>query len=165
MKKLGLTGRAWLKGLHVFMAGTWVGTGICMVLLLQVKGLPADGDELYAVNAAAKLLDDWIIIPMALGTALTGFLMCWLTNWGFFKHRWIIVKWIVTAAAILFGTFALGPWINGMVTIADVQRLDALRDATYMFNRQQGLTWGAVQAVILAATVFISVIKPWRPKK
>ena len=76
-----------------------------MMLIGLLKGHVPNGDELYAFNAAIKLLDDFIIIPAAMGSLITGILLCWLTNWGFFKFNWIIFKLISTIAQILFGTF------------------------------------------------------------
>jgi hypothetical protein len=35
------------------------------------------------------------------------------SNWGFFKH-----KWIIAAMAIIFGTFFLGPWETTMINIS-----------------------------------------------
>jgi hypothetical protein len=36
----------------------------------------------------------------------------------FFKHGWMIFKWIVTIVTILFGTFFLGPWETTMMEIS-----------------------------------------------
>ena len=72
MKKLGVKGKSWLKGFHVFFACAWVGTGISMMLLAIINGHIQNGDELYAVNASIKQLDDYIIIPAAFGSLITG---------------------------------------------------------------------------------------------
>ena len=72
MKKLGLKGRAWLKGFHIFFCCAWIGTALSIVLLGFVKGHTPNGDELYAVNASIKLIDDFIIIPAALGLSYYG---------------------------------------------------------------------------------------------
>lgn len=73
-----------------------------------------------------KIIDDFIIIPAALGSLITGLIISWFTNWGFFKFNWVTVKWIVTVSSILFDTFWLGPWLNGMAAISQAERLLAL---------------------------------------
>lgn len=161
MKKLGLKGKAWLKGLHIFFCCAWIGTGISMILLAFVNGHTPNGDELYAVNAAIKLLDDFIIIPSAFGTLITGLLLCWLTNWGFIKYNWVIVKWIATVAQIIFGTFWLGPWTNGAAAIADAERALALQNAMYLYFRQMNSYFGTIQVLLLIALIFVTVLKPW----
>jgi uncharacterized membrane protein len=92
VKKLDLKDKACLKGFHIFFVCAWIGTALSIVLLGFVKGNTPNGDELYAVNASIKLIDDFIIIPAALGSLITGMLICWLTNWRLFKFKWVIVK-------------------------------------------------------------------------
>ncbi len=164
MKQLGLKGRSWLKGFHIFFSCAWIGTGLSMTLLAMMKGYTANGDELYAFNATIKLLDDFIIIPAAFGSLITGLLFSLFTNWGFFKFKWVSFKWAATVAQILFGTFWLGPWTNGATAIADAQRALAFHDPTYLYDSRMALNFGIVQILLLIAQVFVSVIKPWSRK-
>lgn len=161
MKKLGLKGKQWLKGFHVFFSCAWIGAALSMVLLNFVKGHPVNGDELYAVNASLKLLDDFIIIPSAIGCLVTGLLFSWLTNWGFTKFYWVIVKLMGNIATVLFGTFFLGPWVNGMEAISKVERILSLQNPTYLHYAKMNAYFGSFQAAFLIALVFISVFKPW----
>ncbi len=165
VKKLGIKGRAWLKGFHIFFGCAWIGTALSIVLIGFVKGHTPNGDELYAVNASIKLIDDFIIIPAALGSLITGLLICWLTNWGFFKFNWIIVKLILAIAQILFGTFWLGKWVNSATAISDAERAIALQNQTYLYFREMNNYFGSVQALLLIIVIFISVFKPWGVKK
>lgn len=161
MKKLGLKGKSWVKGFHVFFACAWVGTGISMVLLAIINGHIQNGDELYAVNASIKQLDDYIIIPAAFGSLITGLLLSLYTNWGFFKFNWVIFKWAATIAQILFGSFCLGPWTNGAAFISDLERGLALQNSEYLHDKQMGAIFGGIQVLLLIIQVFISVYKPW----
>lgn len=168
MKKLGPKGRAWLKGFHLLFCCAWIGTALSMLLLGFLKGHTPNGDELYAVNASIKLLDDFIIIPAAFGSLITGLLICWLTNWGFFKFNWVIFKWISTISQMIFGTFWLGPWTNGAAAISSAERVMALQNQTYLYFKEMSNYFGSIQTLLLIAVVFISVLKPWgkrNPKK
>lgn len=161
MKKVSPAGRKWLKGLHIFFACLWVGTGFSMMALAFARGHTPNGDELYAVNAGIKLLDDVLIIPAAFGSLITGILICWLTDWGFFRFNWVIFKWVSTIAQILFGTFWLGPWVNGATAIANAERAMALQNSTYLYFREMNNWFGSLQVALLVVVVFVSVIKPW----
>lgn len=161
MKKLGQKGRSWLKGFHIFFACAWVGTGISMMVLSLVNGHIQNGDELYAVNASIKVLDDYIIIPAALGSLITGLLISLYTNWGFFKFNWVIFKWVATLAQIIFGTFWLGPWTNNATAISDLERGLALQNSAYLYDKQMGAVFGGIQVLLLIAQVLISAYKPW----
>jgi hypothetical protein len=85
-----------------------------------------------------------------------------LTPWGFFKHRWVAWKWILTVACILFGTFVLGPMINGQPAISAALGLDALADPAYQANRSNNLLGGGLQLLAIFFMVVISTLKPWK---
>ncbi|WP_287273346.1 MULTISPECIES: hypothetical protein [unclassified Okeania] len=123
-----LTGnqKSWLISAHVISGAIWFGTVLSMLIMVINNFNRNNGDELYAINSVVKLLDDWVVVPAANITLLTGALLCWLTIWGFFKFYWVITKWILTSILIISGTFWLGPWTNAMTAISDTERLQAL---------------------------------------
>jgi hypothetical protein len=165
MKQLGAKGMKWLKGAHLTLAGGWLGAAVCMLLVLNVKSAaPADGQQLFAFNSAVKLIDDFIVIPCAIGSLTTGLLYGLFTPWGFFRHRWVTVKWAVTVSAILFGTFFLGPWVNEFTAISGTLGLEALGDGRYIAARRLNNSFGMIQVAVLLITMFISVLKPWKKK-
>jgi uncharacterized membrane protein len=161
MKKLGATGRAWLKGTHILFSASWVGAALCM-LLLHFAFHPASGSDAHNVLVARKLIDDWVIIPSAVGTLISSLLIGWLTPWGFFKWRWVTVKWILTISVMLFGTFFLGPWLNAMESISASNPQAALQDPTFLGNWQLTSFALGPQVLLLLFMIFISVLKPWK---
>ena len=161
MKKLNPTARVWLKGFHLFFICAWVGAAMCMITLNYLFH-PANEYERHGVLAALKLIDDWVIIPSAVGSLLTGLLISWLTPWGFFKWRWVTLKWIGTIAVMLFGTFFLGPWLNGMEAIASADPLGAMQNPVFVSNQRMMNYAVGPQIFILIFMVLISVLKPWK---
>jgi hypothetical protein len=164
MAKLKPKQKAWVVGFHVFFAGTWVGAAICLILVLFLSQ-PDSGDALHAFNMSAKIIDDVVIIPAAIGSLITGLLISWFTNWGFFRYKWVTVKWVLTVASMIFGTFWLGPWLNGMEAISAAERIQALQNDTYLHYQQMNAIFGRVQLGSLIFMVFISVLKPWKKWK
>ncbi|MDH6310455.1 putative membrane protein [Dysgonomonas sp. PFB1-18] len=165
MKKLSPQGVKILKMFHLFFAILWIGGGLALVILFFSVN-PANGDELYMKSRIIQIIDDFLIIPGAMASLLIGIIYGIWTNWGFFKHKWLIVKWIMTILQILFGTFVLGPWVNENVEIASALRDAAMDDATLLHNVKMSQIWGTVQVAILVITfIVVSVQKPWRPKK
>lgn len=161
MPELSLNGKRIVKCIHIFFVCTWIGAGISMLLLGFAKEHITNGDELYAINYSMKIIDDYIVIPSAFGTLITGLFFSWFTQWGFFKFYWIIVKWITIIAQILFGSFFLGPWLNGAEAIADAERIQALQNQTYLYFSQMNIYFGILQVLLLVLVVFVSVYKPW----
>ncbi|MBW4490994.1 MAG: hypothetical protein KME12_24795 [Trichocoleus desertorum ATA4-8-CV12] len=160
-KKLTSLSKSWLVSAHLASGAIWLGTALCMVLIALSSLKTNDGNKLYAFNSAVKLLDDFIVVPAAISSVLTGTLLCWLTIWGFFKFYWVIVKWIGTTALILFGTFWLKPWTDAMTAIADTERIKVLTNPLFMFDIKGASIGGIIQTLSLLAIIAISIIKPW----
>jgi hypothetical protein len=161
MAPLNPTGRLWLKGFHIFATALWVGSGICL-MAMNLIARPENGYELHGVLLTLKLIDDVVLIPSAIGSFLTGLLLSWLTPWGFFKWRWVTLKWVLTIALMVFGTFWMGPWLNEMEMIAASRPDDAFADPALLGDRLRLLITAVPMLLALLVMVFISVIKPWR---
>jgi len=166
MKKLGRKGLKWLKGLHLITVSCWIGGAIALILLYPLKENALDGGALHGINQSIHQIDmAVVVIPGAFGCLITGLIYSTFSNWGFFKHGWMIFKWIVTVAAILFGTFYLGPWETNMMEISGELGMASLDDATYLHNQKMNLLFGCLQCLLLIVTVFVSVFKPWKGRK
>lgn len=164
MKKLTPKGVKVLKILHLFFAMLWICGAVCLAVVMFVAD-PQTGDELFMQAKVIQIIDDWAIVPGAISCFFTGLVYSIWTNWGFFKYRWITVKWVMTVVQILFGTFVLGPWVNGNVEIADALRTEAFADPTFLSNVQMIKIWGTTQMSLLLLYVVISVWKPWKKRK
>ncbi len=166
MIKLKSKGLKWLKGFHLIAVSSWVGGALSLILLYLLKENVTDGQVLYGINQSIHHVDMVVVvIPGAFGCLLTGLIYSTFSNWGFFKHGWMIFKWIVTIIAILFGTFYLGPWETNMMDISGKLGMEALSDPDYLYNQKMNLIFGTVQCLILMITVFISIFKPWKKRK
>jgi len=163
MAILGSRGQKWLKMVHLFFAALWVGGAFALLLLLF--SLDASHDmELYGLNRAMRLVDDFVIIPGAVGLLLTGILYATLTPWGWFRHRWITAKWLVNLYGVIFGTFLLGPWLNSLAPLAYEAGLAALAQPEYQARLHLLRSWGTFQFTTILFAVVISVLKPWRKR-
>jgi hypothetical protein len=163
MKKLSPSGQRWLKAFHSLFACMWVGAAI----VLSVKQFfvnPSTGGELYGITSTMDFIDIVIIIPGAMGVLLTGLMYSVWTNWGWFKHNWITVKWLICLYGVIFGTYPLGPWMSGLASLSKEKGMAALFDPTYLHNRTMLFTFGTFQAATLIFAVFITALKPWKKK-
>lgn len=161
MPKLSIQQKNWLLSAHIGFAGLWTGTVLSMFLLSLRNTNSNKADILYALNSAINLLDDYIVIPSAIGSVITATFLCWLTNYGFAKFYWVIAKWILTTGLIIFGTFWLFPWGNVAEEISSREGLGALRNPVYLFDAKGVLIGGLIQVLLLFFIITISVLKPW----
>jgi len=156
----------WLKGFHLIAVSCWIGGAAALMLLYFLKNGVTDGGVLYGINQSIHHVDMVVIvIPGAFGCLITGLLYSIFSNWGFLKHKWLICKWIITVAAILFGTFFLGPWETAMMEISGKLGMVSLSDQSYLYNQKMNFVFGVIQCLALIITVFISIFKPWKKKK
>jgi uncharacterized membrane protein len=156
----------WLKGFHLIAVSCWIGGAVALNLLYFLKTGVKDGMVLYGINQSLHHVDmAVVVIPGAIGCFITGLIYSSFSNWGFFKHNWIIFKWIVTVAAILFGTFFLGPWETAMMDISGKMGLLSLANQPYLYNQKMNFLFGSIQCLVLIITLFISIFKPWKRKK
>ncbi len=164
MKKFNSKQQKWLKLIHIYFACLWVG-GAVTVTLMHFFIIPKNGMELYGINLSMKFVDDFIIIPGATGSFITGIIYSIFTKWGWFKHNWITAKWIINIFGVIFGTICLGPWLNSLPPMAKAEGLNALLNPTYINNKFMLAVWGTFQAVTIVFAVYLSVLKPWNKRK
>jgi hypothetical protein len=163
--KLSTNNQKWLKVLHVFLGGIWAG-GAASLFALHCLYPTNSGPELYARNIAMIHIDNYIIIPAAIGSCLTGLLYSHLTKWGYLKYYWVIAKWIFTIIFIVIGFFWLIPWLNSMLEVSNSIRYAHMVDSSnYDVDMSYHLAMTVVQTVLLFFVVIISIFKPWGKTK
>jgi hypothetical protein len=169
-----LTGKAklWLVSGHVVIAAVWFGTALTMVAIAlyasHLYSIPSvSGDSLYTLQEILAYLNDYLLMPAATLSILSGTALCALTVWGFFKHYWVIAKWVVTVTIITAISGWVGPWVYAATAIAETDRLQALENPLFRFDQQAAMIGGGLEILALLGLILISFLKPWgrRPVK
>ncbi|MBD2020579.1 hypothetical protein H6F43_10300 [Leptolyngbya sp. FACHB-36] len=164
---MSLQQKNWVLSFHIGFAALWTGAVFSMFLIALRNKDTANSDILFALNSAINLLDDVVVIPAAIGSVITATVLCWQTNYGFFKFYWVITKWILTTGLIIFGTFWLFPWGNAAEEIAFTEGLNAFKNPIYLFDAKGVLFGSLIQISFLFVIIAISTLKPRgrRPKE
>lgn len=135
--------RTLLVWLHVVTSVGWLSQAVAL-LALVLYGMKS-GD--VAAFEMARLLDHGVLAIMANTSAFTGFMLSATTPWGYFRHWWVLAKFVITVVQLYVGIFILSDnlqeAVNGHVT-----------------------AWMPVgTALMISAIAFqawLSVAKPWR---
>lgn len=162
MKTLNRSQQHLLKTLHLVSAAIWMTGVVILALLPLISSKITSGDELYMYDLVYHFIDIKILTPAAVVTLVTGLIFSVFTRWGFFKHGWLIYKWIITVVIILTGTFYLGPMVTNMLDISDLKRIAALEDPYYQSGLVIGLRAAVLNTILLIIAVAVSVYKPWK---
>lgn len=160
MLKLNTTGTKILKILHLLVVMTWT---VSIVAMWVLSWITYDtGQELFMYYKCLVWIDRLLTVPAAIVSIVTGFIYGLFTPWGFFKQRWIIVKWIVCGIVILLASLVFYPACqHAYVTI--LQDYDAaLNDSQVKTSLKMARDASFYQAIALIFLVVISVFKPWR---
>jgi len=145
----------------------WVGSVLAVLFLLSTRDGTAIAQS-YQVSELCKKIDDQLIIPFAMLSLVSGLSLCAITNWGFTRHWWIVVKGLLTVSFIVVGTIALGPWLNKSAEIAAAAKSTAspvdiasASERLYLHLSQLLSVGVPIQLLLLLAVVVISYLKPW----
>lgn len=160
MKKLSPQGISTLKIFHLIAVAAWLGGQICLILLSAMRTTMVDIADQYAIILATEAIDEIVIVGGSMATLLTGLFYSLFTNWGFFRHRWLTIKWMLTLTMIVFGIVCLGPWASEMADITTAKRALAFADPDFLSAEQKSMLFGNIQFCLAIFLIIISVKKP-----
>ncbi|MGW0553404.1 DUF2269 domain-containing protein [Streptomyces sp. NPDC002926] len=153
MKPLRRSARRAFLVVHVAASAGWLGLTLGLLALAVTAATTESEPMIEATCRSMEVFTDWLVIPVALLTLISGLLLSLRTKWGLARHRWVYTKFWLTLITITASLFALRPGVNNAVdTISSGMPLTEPRD----------LVMGP--AVSLSTYIFmtaISVLKPW----
>lgn len=151
-----------LKAVHLISVCCWLGGGTALFLLSAAKYQGwITGQAVYGADLAAHVIDRWVVVNLgAFLCFMTGLAYGVLTKWGFFRHRWIVLKWVVLFLCIGFGIW-LGGKEQAMLALSHTLGEEAMAAPEYRAVLLPYCLGGLMQICVLVAVVFISIFKPF----
>jgi hypothetical protein len=146
LRKLALTA-------HIVSSVGWLGA-VVAYLALAIIGLRAHDTSLaQGTYAALESLGWLVIVPFSLAALLTGLVQSLGTEWGLFRHYWVLAKFVLTVVAtlILFRYMSTSRPTVGTVALSD-------DNPSFQARAVVHATGGAL---MLLTTSVLSVYKPW----
>ncbi len=141
---------------HVACSVGWLGA-VAGFLALAVAGLVAsDASTVSAAYIAMELITMAVVVPLALGSVLTGVVQSLGTEWGLLRHYWVLVKLVITVLATAVLLLQLGP--IGDVAAAAARATVSLTDLGQA--RLSLVVHSGGGLVVLLVPMVLSVFKP-----
>ncbi|MBG7699377.1 DUF2269 domain-containing protein [Streptomyces sp. MC1] len=97
---------------HVAASASWLGLTLGLLALAVTATTTGSAVTAEASVRAMKLFADWLLLPLAFLTLLSGVLLSVGTPWGLARHRWVFTKFWLTLATTAATAFALRPGVN-----------------------------------------------------
>ena len=94
LRKLALTA-------HVTSSVGWLGA-VAAFLVLAISGLRSvDDNTARSLYPALELMGWYVIVPFSGAALATGLIQAFGTQWGVFRHYWVVAKLLITVGASL----------------------------------------------------------------
>ncbi len=134
---------------HVVTAVGWLGVDL-VLLTLGVAGLTGADPEV--VYPAQSLIGRMLFAPLSVLVWLVGVVNAVGTPWGLLRHRWVLVKLLLTTAMLGLVLFLLLPALTEAGDLAgDLPRRD----------RITMVVAPSVSSTLLLFATVLSTYKPW----
>ena len=138
---------------HVTSSVGWLGA-VAAFVSLAVAGLASDDlDVVRGAYLTMELTGWFVLVPLALASLVTGLVQSLGTDWGLFRHYWVVFKLAINIAASVI----LIAYMQTLAQLADVARtgaeVDTLRSASPLLHSLAAL-------VLLLVALTLGVYKP-----
>ncbi|MFD3257278.1 hypothetical protein ACE3MQ_01555 [Paenibacillus lentus] len=150
LRKLVLT-------IHVITTMGWLGSAAAYIPVAAYLLNNQDADMIRSAFQIMTLIANYIVVPVAFASLLSGITISLGTGWGLFRHYWILFKLVFTVIAV-FMLIAYILELSHAVSIASQSTwssadITILKDSIHIVHPSGGLL------IVLVATV-LSVYKP-----
>ena len=141
---------------HVTSSVGWLGA-VAAFLALAVTGVTSqDAPMMHAAYLAMDLTYWYVIVPLGLASLLTGLISSLGTEWGLFRHYWVLVKLLLTIPLTILllvhtqpVSYMAGPGLQRTLSEVDLGGL-----------RIQLAVYAAAALLVLLVTTALSVYRP-----
>jgi hypothetical protein len=139
---------------HVVVSIGWLGA-VGAFLVLAVAGAAATAQSGLGLYAAMDLITRFLLVPLSLGSLLTGVVMSLGTSWGLMRHYWVVFKLFITVVA----TVVLFLQLDAIRYLADVDA-NALATPAAAEMRTSLVVHAGGGLVVLILPTVLSIFKP-----
>ena len=142
---------------HVTSSVGWFGA-VGAFLALAIAGLASEDPQLVRAAYLAMELTGWfVIIPLCLASLPTGVIQSLGTEWGLFRHYWIVAKLLITVLATIILLVHMQP-------IGYVARVAAETTISSADLRQLRIQLVADAAAALFALLIATALSVYKPR-
>jgi hypothetical protein len=135
LRKLALTA-------HVTFSVGWLGAVVAYLAVAIACLVSRDAEMMHSGFSAMELIGWFVIVPLSLAALLSGLVQSLGTEWGLFRYYWVLVKFALTAGAVIILLKHMPAVSRGHGAQAEVVHAGG------------GL-------LVLLTTTTLSVFKPW----
>jgi hypothetical protein len=138
---------------HLVLSMGWIGA-VLAYIALDVAAVSTDHETMRMAWAGMALVGSWVIVPLAIGSLITGLMMSLGTPWGLFRHYWVLISLVLT----IFATAVLLEHMSSVQAIADA--MQAMGVSATQGSRGGDFMHSIGGLVVLLLVAVLNVYKP-----
>ncbi|MFD5347933.1 DUF2269 domain-containing protein, partial [Streptomyces anulatus] len=112
MKPLKRPVRRGILVAHIAVSVSWLGLTVGLLTLGITAFVSGDPATAEAAIRSMKTFGDWLVVPVALLSLVSGLVLSLGTPWGLARYRWVWTKFWLTLVTTGLSIFSLRPGIN-----------------------------------------------------
>lgn len=141
---------------HVVSSVGWMGA-VSVFLAVSIAALTAKSFEtMRAAHWCMNLIAWTVIVPLSIASPVTGIFQSLVTEWGLFRHYWVLIKLLITIPSTLLLLLHMNP----IGHLARVVSQTALASGEVRAMQVQLVANAAVAILVLSTATVLSVFKP-----
>ena len=144
---------------HIIISLSWIGTVIAF-FAISIVGLTSHNIEIVRGSYYfMDLISLYTIIPISVLAFLTGLIQSLGTSWGLFRYYWIILKFVLTIAAVgllLLHQFKLMDQAAAIVELSPAGTMPNVGGSGKELMTKSGLA-----IFLLVGIAILGIYKPW----
>ena len=142
---------------HLTFSVGWIGAVVAFLALVLAAMTSQEAETLRAAWIAMERIGWLAIVPLALGSLLTGLVMALGTRWGLFRHYWVLISLVLTvlATGVLLGNMRAVSFFAALAAGTDGGDIGRLRGGL-----PSELLHAGVGLLVLLAIEVLNVYKP-----
>jgi hypothetical protein len=163
MWKFGSLGLKILRMLHFLLIVLFLGGILSSFALLLRLDLSNFGD-VYLSYRNFTVISDNVVKMGAQGTILLGAIYGFFTRWGFVKHKWLAVKWMLFIIQTFVGILVVDRLMVVNLGLLETEKAMALSDPIFIHNHYLRFYVVIGQIGLTLVALILSVLKPGRSR-
>lgn len=145
--------RRLLLAVHLACSVGWVGAVIAYLALAIAVPASHDPEVVRAAWIGMELVGWYALVPLAIGSLVTGVLMGAATKWGLLRHYWVVISLLATTVLTVVLVFHM-PDVS---TQADVARV---ADDEHLLRMGSDIAHAVIGLVVLLDILVLNIYKP-----
>ncbi|MEV0649552.1 hypothetical protein AB0I28_30275 [Phytomonospora sp. NPDC050363] len=103
---------------HSAASAAWLGLTVGL-LALGVRAYTSGSPDIVTFSyRAMDVFGEYVLIPAALATLISGVVLSLGTPWGLLRHKWVAVKFVLTMITVGLVAFSMSPGLSEKAALA-----------------------------------------------